>query len=109
MSANRIVTILTPVFTAVAALGSGYIAKSTGLNVSPAELLAVETTVGVSAAGAAIKWLHGWSVFEQAEQHAQLVLAEADKYGVKVPSEEEISKTVEKAVGEHLVKLAAAI
>ena len=109
MSANRIVAFLTPVFVAGSALLSGYVAKTTGLNVNPAELVAVESAVGLSAAGAALKWLHGWSVYEQAAQYAKHGLEEAEKYGVKVPSEAEIEASVEKHVGSAVLKLAAAI
>ena len=109
MSANRIVALFTPVFVAGSALLSGYVAKTTGLNVSPAELVSVETTVGVAAAASAIKWLHGWSVFEKAEVEAKAEVAQAEKYGVTVPSEAELSTLVEKHVGSAVLKLAAAI
>jgi hypothetical protein len=109
MSPNRIVAVFTPVFVAVAALVSGYVAKTTGLNVTPAELVSVETTVGVAAAASAIKWLHGWSVYEKAEKGAEYAEKDAALYGVQVPSDAEIEAKVEAAVATHLVKLAAAI
>ena len=109
MSANRIVAFLTPVFVAGSALLSGYVAKTTGLNVSPAELVSVETTVGVAAAASAIKWLHGWSVYEKVDVEAKAAVAEAEKFGVTVPSEAEIEASVEKHVGSAVLKLAAAI
>ena len=109
MSANRIVALFTPVFVAGSALLSGYVAKTTGLNVSPAELVSVETTVGVAAAASAIKWLHGWSIFEKADVEAKADIAKAEKYGVFVPSEAEIEASVEKHVGTAVLKLAAAI
>ena len=109
MSANRIVALFTPVFVAGSALLSGYVAKTTGLNVNPAELVAVESAVGLSAAGAALKWLHGWSGYEKAEVEAKAAVASAEKYGVTVPSEAELSTLVEKHVGSAVLKLAAAI
>ena len=109
MSVNRLVALFTPVFVAGSALLSGYVAKTTGLNVSPAELVSVETTVGVAAAASAIKWLHGWSAFERVQKEADRDLEYAQQQRITVPSEAEIEASVEKHVGSAVLKLAAAI
>jgi hypothetical protein len=66
-SVNRVVALLTPVFSAGAAVGSAWLLKHfPGLPApSAGEILGVEVTVATSAAGAALKWLHGHQAYEQ--------------------------------------------
>lgn len=72
-SVNRIVALLTPVFTAGAALASAYAAKH-GLNLSASEVLTVEVAAATAAGGAALKWLHGHQKYEQIVHDAELAL-----------------------------------
>jgi len=63
----RIVALLAPVFSAVSAIGLAWLARHfPGLpRPSASELLALEVTGATSAAGAALKWLHGQSAWER--------------------------------------------
>lgn len=73
-SVTRIVALLTPVFTAGAALASAYAAKH-GLNLPASEVLTVEIAAGTAGLGAALKWLHGYQAFEALEHDAEKILA----------------------------------
>ncbi len=66
-SLNRVVALLTPVFSAGAAVGSAWLLKHfPGVPVPSAnELLGVEVTVTTSAGAAALKWLHGHQAWEK--------------------------------------------
>jgi hypothetical protein len=105
MSLNRVVALFTPVFTAVAGLASAYAAKH-GLNLDPTEVAAVEALVATSAAGAALKWLHGSQAIDKYEAEAvrieKLIAAEAAKAGVHFTPEE-----VEAKLQELIAKLSA--
>lgn len=79
MSPNRIVAALTPLFTAVATLGSAYAAKH-GLHLPAGDVLAGEITVGTSAAAAALKWLHGWQAAEKADADLRRLFATGDAH-----------------------------
>jgi hypothetical protein len=78
---NRLVALLTPVFSAAAAVGSAWLLKHfPGLPVpSTVELTAVEVLGATTAGGAALKWLHGHQAFEkrldEAERDAKLLAA----------------------------------
>jgi len=63
---NRVVVLLTPLFTAAAAVGSAWLVKHfPGLPVpSQGELLGVELAGATAAGGAALKWLHGHQKYE---------------------------------------------
>lgn len=63
-SVNRIIAFLTPVFTTAAVALSHLALTRLGFHISPDALVAVETTVAASAAGAALKWLHGHQRYE---------------------------------------------
>jgi hypothetical protein len=65
-SINRIVVLLTPVFSASAAVGSAWLLKHfPGLPTpSAAQLLGVEVTVATSALGVALSWLKGHQQWE---------------------------------------------
>ncbi|MFZ1925299.1 MAG: hypothetical protein WAU42_04050 [Solirubrobacteraceae bacterium] len=63
---NRVVALATPVFSAVAAVGSAWAAKHfPGLPTpSTGQLLGVELAGATAATGAALKWLHGHQKYE---------------------------------------------
>lgn len=73
---NRVVALLTPLFSAGAAVGSAWAAKHfPGLPTpSAGQLLGIEITVATSAGAAALSWLHGHQKWEaridEAEQDA---------------------------------------
>jgi vacuolar-type H+-ATPase subunit H len=71
MPVNRIVTLLTPVFTALAAVGSGYLARHAGITFSPAELTAIEIAASTAALTSSLKWLHGHQKFEADLRHLE--------------------------------------
>jgi hypothetical protein len=64
---NRVVALLTPVFSAASAVGSAWLLKHfPGVPTpSASELLGVEVTVATSAGAAALKWLHGHQAWEK--------------------------------------------
>jgi hypothetical protein len=64
---NRIVAVLTPVFSAVAGVGSAWLLKHfPGVPVpSAGELLAIEVTGATAAGGAALSWLKGHQAYEK--------------------------------------------
>lgn len=64
---NRIVVLLTPVFSAAAAVGGAWLVKNfPGLPVpGQAELVAIEISAATAAAGAALKWIHGHQAWEK--------------------------------------------
>lgn len=64
MPINRLVALLTPLFTTAATLGSAWVARHIGIHPTPDQLLAIETTVATSALGAAGMWLHGHQKYE---------------------------------------------
>jgi hypothetical protein len=66
LTPNRVVAVMTPVFTLAAAALTGYVAKHfPGLPRIPAsEIAALEGVVALSAAAAALKWIHGWQQHE---------------------------------------------
>jgi len=70
MKTNRIVALLTPLFALGSGIAAGWLAKNfPGLPVpSAGDITAIEITVATSASAAALKWLHGWQVFEDAER-----------------------------------------
>ena len=72
-SLNRGVALLTPAFTAGAALVSAYAAKH-GLNLPAGEVETVEIAAATAAAGSALKWLHGHQGFERLEHEADLAV-----------------------------------
>jgi len=63
----RIVALLTPVFSAVSGIGLAWLGRHfPGLpRPTASELLALEVTGATTAAGAAVKWLHGQSAWER--------------------------------------------
>lgn len=65
MTVNRVVAFLTPAFTIASVAVSQLALTRFGFHVSPEVLVPVETTVAASAAGAALKWLHGHQKYEQ--------------------------------------------
>lgn len=87
---NRRVALLTPVFSAGAAVGSAWLLKHfPGLPVpSASELLAVELSAATSAAAAALKWLHGHQQYErlkaQVAAEARQAVATIDKLDPKL-------------------------
>ena len=82
---GRVVAFLTPVFTAVSAVGTGWLAKHfPGLpHLSTAELVGLEGAGATAGLSAALKWLHGSSVFEREyasiQHYAEVVASAADK------------------------------
>lgn len=75
LTINRVVVLATPVFTTVAVAIAHLLLTRFGYHVSPDALVPVETTVAISAGGAALKWLHGYQKHEE-RQH-ELVLLKA--------------------------------
>ncbi len=69
---NRVVALATPLFTTLAVAIAHLALTRFGFHVSPDAIVPVETTVAVSAAGAALKWLHGYQKHEQ--RQAELAL-----------------------------------
>ncbi len=65
MPVNRVVALLTPVFTLASVAASQLVLTRFGFHVPPEALVPVETTVAVSAAGSALKWLHGHQKYEE--------------------------------------------
>jgi hypothetical protein len=80
MSLNRIVVLLTPVFSAAAAVGSAWLAKH-GLQASPGQIEAAEIAGATAAIGGALSWLKGHQAWEKrvAEEYPQL---ETDLKGI---------------------------
>lgn len=112
MPINRVVALLTPVFTAVAAVASGYAAKH-GFNL-PAEQVTITEAAGATAAlGAGLKWLHGWQAGEkflhEAELQAKAIAHAAAVEGIKIPSESDLVKAAEAKAADLANQLAAAI
>ena len=62
---NRVVVLATPIFTTLAVAISHLLLTRFGYHVSPDALVPVETTIAISAAAAAIKWLHGYQLHEK--------------------------------------------
>jgi len=68
---NRIVAALAPMFAAVAAVGSAWLAKHfPGLPVSEPEIIALEVTGATAALGGALSWLHGHQQWEKRADEA---------------------------------------
>lgn len=113
MPLPRIVALLTPVFTALAAVGSGFVARHTGVTFSPDELLAIEIATATAAGGSALKWLHGSQAIDKyVHEAAQLAagLAHSAKVeGITVPTESELVKAAEAKVADLAGQLAHAI
>jgi hypothetical protein len=74
MPVNRLVALLTPVFSAAAAIGTAYVRKHfPGLPVpSAGELTGLEITAATAGAASALKWLHGHQKWEERVDHAAL-------------------------------------
>jgi len=91
MPLNRIVALCTPLFTAVAGVVSGYAAKY-GFHLDPTQVVAVEALAATSAAGSALKWLHGSQKVEayaaEAARVEKLIAAELAQAGVKFSPDE---------------------
>src|SRR6185312_15056998 len=91
MPLNRIVALCTPLFTAVAGVVSGYAAKY-GFHLDPTQVVAVEALAATSAAGSALKWLHGSQKVEAYAAEAalveKLIAAELAQAGVKFSPDE---------------------
>jgi hypothetical protein len=64
MTVNRVVAVLTPVFTVASVAISQLVLTRFGFHVAPEALVPVETTVAVAAVGAALSWLHGHQKYE---------------------------------------------
>jgi hypothetical protein len=85
MPINRLVALLTPVFSATAAIGTAYVRKHfPGLPVpSTSEMMGLEITAATAGAASALKWLHGHQKWEEridwAEHQAKAVAADAQK------------------------------
>lgn len=85
MPTNRLVALLTPVFSAAAAIGTAFVRKHfPGLPVpSGAELTGLEITAATAGAASALKWLHGHQKWEEradwVDHSAQAVAARAEK------------------------------
>lgn len=98
MSLNRVVALFTPVFAAVAGLGSAYAAKH-GLNLLAEQITVVEVAASTAALAAAIKWLHGSQLAEKYVHEAEEAVANAARYakdaGITLPSESELVKATE--------------
>lgn len=96
-SVNRIVALLTPVFTAGAGLATAYAAKH-GLNLPASEVLTVEIAAATAAGGAALKWLHGHQQYEK-------IVADAEKVLTLIKSEEAIRGVPTAADSDHDVQV----
>lgn len=83
--ANRVVAILTPVFTAAATVASAWLLKHfPGLPVpSKSQLLAAEIGGATAAVGAALKWLHGHQKWEARIDETGEILTERPESAVK--------------------------
>lgn len=85
MPTNRLVALLTPVFSAAAAIGTAFVRKHfPGLPVpSAGELTGLEITAATAGAASALKWLHGHQKWEErlswAEQEARAAARLADR------------------------------
>jgi hypothetical protein len=85
MPINRLVALLTPVFSAAAAIGTAYVRKHfPGLPVpSTGELTGLEITAATAGAASALKWLHGHQKWEEridwAAHASQALVASAQK------------------------------
>jgi len=67
VTAGRIVAVLTPFFAAGSAVGLGWLGKHfPGLPpLDPTQILALEVAGATAALAPALKWLHGWSLWER--------------------------------------------
>ena len=89
---NRVVAFLTPVFTAGAAVASGWLLKHAPGVPAPSvvELTGVEVTAATAAAGAALKWLHGHQKYEAdirwADQAVKAASRDAEKLNPGITS-----------------------
>lgn len=103
---NRIVVLLTPVFSAGAAVGSAWLLKhSPGVPTpSAGELLGVEITVATSAGAAALRWLHGHQAYEQRLMQYADVLKQGEAAAAKADPKllEEVKAFVEGEVSRVL-------
>jgi hypothetical protein len=114
-SLNRIVVLATPVFSAVAAVGTAWLARHVpGLPaIPPSDLIALEITGATAAGAAALKWLHGSQAAEKYAHEAQEAIADAARYaqvaGIKVPTESELVKAAEAKAEELAAQAAKAI
>lgn len=79
VSASRVVAFaVTPILSAVSGLAVSFAAKY-GLNVNAAEVTTYGATVATLVAGAAIKWLHGNSLWEREVAHLQAYAGDLQK------------------------------
>lgn len=65
ITASRVVAFLTPVFAAGSAALTPWLVKYTGLHIGPSEVTTLSVTGATAAAAAALKWLHGSSLWER--------------------------------------------
>ena len=110
---NRIVVLLTPVFSAAAAVGSGWLLKHfPGLPTpSAAQLLAAEVTVATSALGVSLSWLKGHQQWEQSiaalapVQYLEGTVKAIKKLDPKLQAEVEaiVNAEISKALGKIVV------
>jgi hypothetical protein len=111
-SLNRVVALLTPVFSAGAAVGSAWLLKHfPGVPVpSSSELLGVEVTVATSAGAAALKWLHGHQAWEQrlAKLDPQIDLV-GSAVKVVTKADPQLKADVEGIVQAELARLLASV
>lgn len=82
---NRVVAVLTPVFTAAATVGSAWLLLHfPGLPVpSKAQLLTAEIGGATAAVSAALKWLHGHQKWEARADQAETILTGRPEAAVK--------------------------
>jgi|SRR5665213_2272406 len=65
VSVSRVVAFLTPVFAAASAALTPWLVKYTGLHIDATQVTALSITGATVGAGAALKWLHGNSLWER--------------------------------------------
>lgn len=65
LSPSRVVGILTPILAAGAAVGTPWLAKVTGLHLTPSDVTALAVTGATAVVAPALKWLDGNSKFER--------------------------------------------
>lgn len=101
MPTNRLVALLTPLFTAVAGLATGAAAKY-GLHLDPTQVTSIEIAAATAGAGAALKWLHGHQQYERLISEATnldaKIRAELETHGIHVPSDSELVHAAEEKV-----------
>jgi hypothetical protein len=65
ISASRVVTLMAPVFAAGSAVLTPWVVKYTGLHIDATQVTALAITGAVTGGSAALKWLHGNSLWER--------------------------------------------